>query len=175
MPMVAETARPPTRVHVAGFWRRAAAGVVDGLILTLVFGLLGLLGAVILRRPLPRWSQLGPDYVVDLAFNGSVVAETGLLLLGILGFLYFFIFHTTRGQTPGKRLLVVRVIDAYGVTPSAGRTLLRTIGYVPSLLFLALGFFWIGFDREKRGLHDWLADTYVVRERGARGTAEVTR
>jgi uncharacterized RDD family membrane protein YckC len=28
---------------------------------------------------------------------------------------------------------------------------------------LALGFLWIGFDREKRGLHDWLADTYVVR------------
>jgi uncharacterized RDD family membrane protein YckC len=22
---------------------------------------------------------------------------------------------------------------------------------------------WIGFDREKRGLHDWIADTYVVK------------
>jgi uncharacterized RDD family membrane protein YckC len=28
---------------------------------------------------------------------------------------------------------------------------------------LFLGFLWIGFDSEKRGLHDWIAGTYVVR------------
>ena len=34
---------------------------------------------------------------------------------------------------------------------------------VGSVATLGLGFFWIGFDSEKRGLHDWLAGTYVVK------------
>jgi len=149
-------------VRVAGFFRRAAAGLVDGAILSAVFLLLDVLVALVLRQPLPKWSQLGPDYLLDVAVNGDALAQIGLVLLGILGFLYFFIFHALRGQTPGKRLLGVRVIDAYGQRPSLARALGRTAAYVPSVLLLALGFLWIGFDREKRGLHDWIADTYVI-------------
>jgi uncharacterized RDD family membrane protein YckC len=26
-----------------------------------------------------------------------------------------------------------------------------------------LGFLWVGFDSEKRGLHDWIAGTYVIK------------
>ena len=33
------------------------------------------------------------------------------------------------------------------------------------LATLGLGFLWIAFDSEKRGLHDWLSGTYVVKER----------
>ena len=68
----------------------------------------------------------------------------------------------TRGQTPGKQLLGLIVIDAYGERPSLLKTLLRTVGYAVSVLPFSLGFLWIGFDREKRALHDWLAGTYVV-------------
>lgn len=153
----------PVRVSVAGFWRRLAAGCVDMLVLTSVFTILATLVAVILRHPLPRVGQLGPDYVVDMAVNGGVLAEAGLALLAILGFLYFFLFTALRGQTFGKHLLRVKVIDAYGERPSIMRALVRTIAYLPSLALLALGFLWIGFDREKRGLHDWIADTYVVK------------
>ncbi len=153
----------PVRVSVAGFWRRLAAGCVDMLVLTSVFTILATLVAVILRHPLPRVGQLGPDYVVDMAVNGGVLAEAGLALLAILAFLYFFLFTALRGQTFGKHLMRVKVIDAYGERPSMMRALVRTIAYLPSLALLALGFLWIGFDREKRGLHDFLADTYVVR------------
>ena len=52
---------------------------------------------------------------------------------------------------------------AIGERPSIVRSLVRTPAYLPSLVLLALGLLWIGFDREKRGLHDWLADTYVVK------------
>ncbi len=153
----------PVRVRVAGFWRRLVAGAVDALVLTSVFAILATLVALVLRHPLPRIGQLGPDYVVDMAVNGGVLAEAGLALLAILGFLYFFLFTALRGQTFGKHLLKLRVIDGYGERPSLMRSLLRTVAYLPSLLLLALGFLWIGFDREKRGLHDWIADTYVVR------------
>jgi uncharacterized RDD family membrane protein YckC len=150
-------------VRVAGFWRRALAGFVDIVVLSVCFLFLDVAVAIVVRHPLPRLAQLGPDYLVDVAVNGDALALTGLVVLAMLGFLYFFIFQAVQGQTLGKRLLRVRVIDGFGRRPSLGRALLRTLAYLPSLLLLSLGFLWIGFDREKRGLHDWLADTYVIR------------
>ena len=67
------------------------------------------------------------------------------------------------GRTPGMRLLRLRIINPYGEPPGALRALVRTAGYVLSFATLSLGFLWIGFDREKRGLHDWIAGTYVIR------------
>jgi uncharacterized RDD family membrane protein YckC len=161
--MPALAAAAPRRVRVAGFWRRLLAGVVDAVVLASVFAILATLVALLLRHPLPRLGQIGPDYVVDMAVNGGAMAEAGLALFFILGFLYFFLFTVLRGQTLGKHLMHVKVIDAFGERPSALRSFLRTLAYLPSLLLLALGFLWIGFDREKRGLHDFIADTYVVR------------
>lgn len=154
----------PVRVRVAGFWRRSCAAVVDLLVLASVFAILATIAALVLRHPLPRIGQIGPDYVVDMAVNGGVAAEAGLAMLAILGFLYFFLFTALRGQTFGKHLMKLRVIDAYGERPSLLRSLARTAAYLPSGVLLALGFLWVGFDREKRGLHDWIADTYVVRQ-----------
>ncbi|MDB4970488.1 MAG: domain containing protein [Myxococcales bacterium] len=151
------------RVRVAGFWRRLAGGIVDGMVLSSVFAIVATLAAVVLRQPLPRIGQIGPDYVVDMAVNGGVLAEAGLAMIAILSFLYFFLFTALRGQTFGKHLMRLKVIDGFGDRPSITRALVRTIAYVPSLVLLGLGFLWIGFDREKRGLHDWLADTYVVK------------
>jgi uncharacterized RDD family membrane protein YckC len=158
-----QAAVAPVRVRVAGFWRRLAAGVVDALVLVSVFGILATIAALVMGHPLPRLGQIGPDYVVDMAVNGGVLAEVGLALLASLGFVYFFLFTALRGQTFGKHLMKLRVIDAWGERPSLGRALVRTGAYLPSLALLALGLVWIGFDREKRGLHDWIADTYVVR------------
>jgi uncharacterized RDD family membrane protein YckC len=153
----------PARVRVAGFWRRLAAASVDLLVLASAFMLLGTLMALILRHPLPRLGQIGPDYVIDMAVNGGALAQAGLALFAILGFLYFFLFTALRGQTFGKHLLKLKVIDAYGERPSMMRAFVRAAAYLPSLVLLGLGFLWIGFDREKRGLHDVMADTYVVR------------
>ncbi len=156
------SSQAPARVRVAGFWRRMTAGLIDGSILMVFFVLLQSLVALILGQPIPHLSQIGPDYFVDIAVNGHPLAATALVISLTLGFLYYFIFHALRGQTPGKRLCGLTLIDGYGERPSLLRALARTAAYIPSALLLGLGFFWIAFDREKRGLHDWLADTYVV-------------
>jgi uncharacterized RDD family membrane protein YckC len=150
-------------VRVAGFWQRLAATIVDAVVLSGVLLVLGTLTALVLGHPLPRPSQLGPDYVVDMAVNGGGLAVALLVMAALVAFAYFFLFTALRGQTFGKHLLHVKVIDAFGERPSLVRALVRTLAYGPSLVLLALGFLWIGFDREKRGLHDWLADTYVVK------------
>ena len=40
---------------------------------------------------------------------------------------------------------------------------MRCAGYLAGVATLFLGFLWMGFDSEKRGLHDWIAGTYVIR------------
>jgi uncharacterized RDD family membrane protein YckC len=80
--------------------------------------------------------------------------------------IYLLAFHAMAGRTPGMRLLRLRVIDVYGDPPSVIRAVVRTAGYLACFITFSLGFIWIGFDREKRGLHDWLAGTYVIRAGG---------
>jgi uncharacterized RDD family membrane protein YckC len=156
------TAPEGARFRVAGFWRRALAGGVDALLLVPLVLLFG--GATVAAggHALPRASELGLGYAVDLALSGGAAGLAALLMAAIVVALYFFIFHWLRGQTPGKRLCGLRVIDAWGERPTAARALLRTAAVVPSVALFSLGLVWIGFDREKRGLHDWIAGTYVV-------------
>lgn len=152
----------PPRYRVAGLFRRAAATAVDLLILLPVLLLSGSALALLFDRPLPHLRELGPDLIVSTLVEGSALGEAVLALSVIVLLLYFFIFHAIRGQTPGKRLFGVMVIDPFGERPGLARTLLRTTGSVLSALLFSLGFLWIGFDKEKRALHDWLAGTYVV-------------
>ena len=149
-------------VRVAGFWRRSLAGGCDVAILFMTFVLLDSAVHLVLGEPLPRLSQFGPDYILELAMKHDPLAQAGLWLFAALCVLYFFLFHALRGQTPGKQLCGLQLIDGYGERPSLGRTLGRTAAYFVSFGLLTLGFWWSAFDPEKRALHDHLADTYVI-------------
>lgn len=161
--IAAHVAAEPEHMRAGGFLRRTAAAFVDFAILLPVWATAGLALCIGFGQPIPRLAELSPDLLVAALLDGNAASEALLALSAILAFLYFFVFHAARGQTPGKRLLGLRVIDAYGSRPSLLRTLLRTASYLLSLLPCSLGFLWIGFDRERRALHDWVAGTYVVR------------
>lgn len=68
------------------------------------------------------------------------------------------------GQTLGKRLTGVRVVDSYGATPSFGAAALRNLpavivfGWLPALVALAA----IATDDRHQRLFDRVAKTYVV-------------
>lgn len=152
------------RVWVAGFWRRAASALIDVLVIGIVALPLCALVSAVLGRALPRFWQLGPDVWIDAMLGGDpLLRGLGLLTCGI-GLGYLFLFHGLRGQTIGQRLLGLRVVDGYGLRPSPSRALARTLLYVPAVLLCGGGILWIAVDREKQGLHDWLADTYVILE-----------
>jgi uncharacterized RDD family membrane protein YckC len=89
----------------------------------------------------------------------------GFALCTLIGLFYFVGFHAMRGQTLGQTLLGVEIITRVGQRPSVLRSLSRAAAAILSAVCASLGFIWIAFDREKRGLHDWLAGTYVVRTR----------
>jgi uncharacterized RDD family membrane protein YckC len=162
--------RPPARrgpavptFHVAGFWRRAAAAGIDLAVLLPVCLLLGLLAGALSGIRLPPSRFRGPDIWLDtfLAGDPALLGFLGLSLA--IGSVYALVFQLTMGRTLGMRVLKIRIIDLYGEEPSTVRAIVRTCGYLAGVFTLGLGFFWIGFDREKRGLHDWLSGTYVVK------------
>ncbi len=78
---------------------------------------------------------------------------------------YFVVFWTTVGQTPGLRMMRLRVVDGKGESPSAGRSVVRLIGLALAIIPLFAGFLPVLFDRRRRALQDYLAGTVVVADR----------
>jgi uncharacterized RDD family membrane protein YckC len=79
---------------------------------------------------------------------------------------YFVLFWSSAGQTPGMRLLRLRVRTAAGDPPSVGRSIVRVIGLVLAIVPLFLGFVPVLFDERRRGLADFMAGTTVVYDDG---------
>lgn len=150
-------------VYVAGFWRRFAAIMVDTAVALPVAALLCLLVGKIAGIALPHARHAGVDYWLDLALAGDPALWGGLTLILCILLIYMMVFQATMGHTLGMRLLGIRVIDLFGQSPGLMRSAIRTLGYVIGLLSGSLGFLWIAVDREKRGIHDWLAGTYVIK------------
>jgi uncharacterized RDD family membrane protein YckC len=77
-------------------------------------------------------------------------------------FLYYAYFWTASGKTPGMVLLGVQVVGQDGSTVGTRRGLVRTLAFPLSFLLLGLGFLGILVRRDRRALHDVIADTAVV-------------
>ena len=92
---------------------------------------------------------------------------TGSLLAGgwaVVVVAYFVGFWATTGQTPGMRLLRLRVVTAAGTQPSAWRALVRFAGLILAIIPLFAGYVPVLFDDRRRALPDYLAGTAVVAE-----------
>jgi uncharacterized RDD family membrane protein YckC len=75
---------------------------------------------------------------------------------------YFVSFWTAAGQTPGMRLMRLRLTDAAGATPGLARSLLRLVGSVVATAFLLVGFLPVLVDDRRRALQDFIASTLVI-------------
>ena len=147
-------ARAQKNEEPAGFGVRLVAAVVDGMILgiplfltTLVWGTFAL-GA----------TDTGPRALPSFGLPLMAIAFPMLCLI------YFVFFWGYRGATPGKSLLAIVVESEDGESPIGyQRAALRALGYVASLLIMGLGFALIAFSDDKRGLHDRIAGTRVMR------------
>jgi uncharacterized RDD family membrane protein YckC len=157
--------REAATVYVVGFWRRAAAAFVDALVIVpaaLVVALIaGKLAGV--SPPATRPRLLDVDLWIDLVLATDPALVMAVVLLVAIAMTYLLVFQITAGRTPGMRLFKIKIIDVWGDRPSPGRCAVRCLGYLVGLATLFLGFLWMGFDSEKRGLHDWIAGTYVIR------------
>jgi len=143
----------------AGVATRAAAFTIDVAIAHVLF----LTGAALLGLVASLVSELRPEWLVAvLLASGWTVVVGG----------YFVLFWTAAGQTPGMRLMRLRVARSSGDPPRLGRALLRLIGLGLAIVPLFAGFLPVLFNERRRGLHDFFGDTVVVHTERAPLTTE---
>ena len=157
--------RDAASVWVIGFWKRLAAGLIDFFIVLPVALLVIFIVSKIadVHLPAKNVKLTDIDMWIDLVLAGSSALVMGIVLFLAIFMVYLLVFHITLGRTLGMRLLKMKVIDVYGDPPSPARCVARCAGYLAGVATLFLGFLWIGFDSEKRGLQDWIAGTYVIK------------
>lgn len=144
----------------AGFGERLMAALIDFFFLSLMEGaVLGLIAALVFSA---RSQVETPDLFAWLGLYGPF-ACIGLLIFTA----YHVIGWTAYGRTFGKWFLNMRIVRADGMTPSFGRSMLRMLGYFFSASLAFMGFILIAFDLRRQGLHDKMAETYVVPDKPA--------
>jgi len=88
---------------------------------------------------------------------GALLGSGWLLVVGT----YFVVFWSAAGQTPGMRLLRIRILGP-GESLSVSRSVVRFIGLLLAIIPLFAGFVPVLFTKRRRGLPDLLAGTVVV-------------
>jgi len=146
------------RAPYAGIATRGVALAVDAALVAMIF----LTGTAVIGLVVSLVWDPRPASVV-----GTVIAVAGLLVEAA----YFSGFWSTVGQTPGMRLLRLRVIDGDGSAPGLGRSLVRLLGLAVAILLLFTGFLPVLVDDRRRALQDFLAGTVVVYDDDARPDA----
>ena len=160
-PPAAPVARTAEVVHggeivYAGFWKRVAAYMIDGLV-TGFAGMIigGLVGGII-----------GGIAGASGAFDTGALLAIQLIanLLSILiSAAYYAGFHASSMQaTLGKMAVGIKVVRSDGSRISLARGIGRYFATILSGIILGIGFLMAGFTQRKQALHDMVCDTLVV-------------
>lgn len=137
------------RPQYAGIATRALALAADAAVTTVLF--MSVTGVVALVASLV--GGLRPAWLV-----GVLIASGWMLIAGA----YFVLFWSAAGQTPGMRLLRIRLRGPGGKAPSLARSLVRLLGLFLAIVPLFAGFIPVLFSDRRRGLPDFLAGTVVL-------------
>ena len=145
----------------AGFWSRAAARIIDLLIIIAAFNLIYL--ADRLGADAGLWTEMG---LGEGGWTGAGISMAnvlrGLFFLAFPVFYYVYL-HAVYGQTFGKMALKIKVVNEDGTPLDYRKAFLRWLGYFLCDLTFYIGYLWAAFDHRKQGLHDKVCRTVVVR------------
>ncbi len=144
-------------VDYAGFWVRLAALIIDIIILGLtnwvINGVWGVASGV-------GWMSGSVEDPFAVMTGAGWILNSLIIFLLVVG--YFICFWGWRGQTPGKMALRVRIVRFDGSRIGWGGATMRFLGYIISVLLCLIGLIWVAFDSRRQGLHDKIADTFVI-------------
>lgn len=142
----------------AGFWIRLASLSLDSILFWIL----------ILSVLLPL------SHYLDFNLRGILITLAGMqthpeynaayLIYNMIGVLPVLWLWSKFSATPGKMIFRIRIVDEQTHSrPSNKQILLRAMGYFVSTIVFCLGFLWIFIDKEKRGWHDMIAKTRVIK------------
>ncbi|QDP41119.1 RDD family protein [Radiobacillus deserti] len=132
-------------INPAGFSERFVASLVDGLLIFISTGFLGLL-----------------IYGEFYSMKYRIIDELGLVYHIVLPLCWY-------GYTVGKRARKIRIVKMDGSNVGIGTMLLRIlVAGIIYLLTLGIGIivsaFMVALREDKRAIHDFIASTYVTEE-----------
>ncbi|MFI5000403.1 MAG: RDD family protein [Reyranellales bacterium] len=146
----------------AGFWIRFVAYMIDSLILGVAAGII--IGIVVGIAVLSGGSN-NEDRNLVTVIVGAVI---GVALMIVIGWLYEALLTSSpKGATLGKQAVGVRIVRADGTQLSFGRATARYFlkAMITPMVPFAIGYLLAAFTAGKRALHDFMADTLVIKSR----------
>jgi len=149
----------PRKVAYAGFWLRAAAFIIDSLVLAIPTFVIVVLAVAFLGVQLPPPEAMENGALPPMRF--FLPMEATFLTVH---WLYFALMESSSWQgTLGKRALGIGVSDMQGRRISFGRATGRFWGKLISGMTLLVGYAIAGFTERKQALHDIFANCLVVK------------
>ncbi len=138
-----------------GFWIRGVALFIDAIILSVV--------NLIITIPLRLTATFGMMNDPTTALTAGLgMIGLSILISMALNMAYSVYFISSRGATPGKQVVGLKVIRSDGSPVSLGRAFGRYFAQLLSGFVFCIGYIIAAFDAEKRALHDHIADTRVI-------------
>ena len=148
-------------LELAGVGNRIWAAFIDFVliylsILFLVF--VAVIAAAVIEQAIPGRDAKNTLYMY-------IVAGLSLLSFAIYT-CYFLLFEKLwQGQTPGKRVAQIRVIQATGQPLNWAASIIRNLVRFVDVFLFVVGVVFMIFDKNERRLGDFLGGTLVIRER----------
>jgi len=149
----------------AGFWKRVAANIIDGMLVNAVsFALMMIIAPIFGLSALsmfgiPEGGWANPEAAVGLtAFE--VILQ---LVLMALTMTYFAWFHSSQYMASlGKMAVGIKVVRADGTPITLARGIGRYFAFMLSSFTMGIGLVMAAFTGRKQALHDVICDTLVV-------------
>jgi uncharacterized RDD family membrane protein YckC len=152
---------------IAGIGNRFIGALIDTLIVACLLLILNILLFVVLSWDDAPFPTTALDSEKTSWLEGLMIALFVLLQFIIFWGYYTLFEYLWSGQTPGKRLVKIRVLrldgNPIGFVEAFLRNLVRPIDFLPS--GYGLGLVVMFFNERTRRLGDWAAGTVVVRMR----------
>ncbi len=158
----------------AGFWKRAAAYLIDHIIL-LIISPIWFIPIFIIFSPSSLFMPNDTSTLKYVSQNyaqppdADVLIQLYLFLIivsgvsSIIGWFYFALLESSVKQgTLGKMIVGIKVTDNEGKRISFARATGRYFAKYISAIFFSFGFIMAAFTAKKQALHDLIADTLVL-------------
>jgi uncharacterized RDD family membrane protein YckC len=133
--------------------RRLGAFIVDRL-------LIGVLIKLLFFNWWGTWFDFDRDiFTINLHFAQYHIIREAIMIL------YYSFMESSQYQgTLGKIAAGIKVVNKNGQRITFSQALLRNLSKIISKMVLYIGYIMIIFDDRKQGLHDKIADTFVVKQ-----------
>lgn len=152
-----------TIMNYSGFWKRTGAYLIDVLpIVLLVF--LFYYFFMGFDEIISTYINRNPDEIqkrIDFLAQRNRVRDVSFLIWII----YSTVLESSVLQgTVGKKIMGLKVVDIDGNRITLTKSIIRNLSKILSYLPISLGFLWVAFSKEKKGWHDSIAKTYVIKQ-----------